>query len=145
METKFDIGIHCKFCCHEFQIAGCYGRHLGSKHAECAVASVVGHDELLQHSEDTGRVPQNSPAQSRQNSGHRQKRAHSMCDICNNLLARVAKRDRGTGSELVAIAATTETVLVPYVLEIGQHGAEAEDYQDALENDSRQIPASIRL
>ena len=57
----------------------------------------------------------------------------------------MAKRDRGTGSELLAIATTTEKVLVPYVLEIGQHGAEVEDSQDALENESRQILATISL
>ena len=137
--------MHCKFCCYEFQTAGWYGRHLRSKHPECSVASGAGHDELLQYSQDLGRVQQNSPEQSRQNSCRRRKRARSLSDICNNLLARVAKRDRGTASELLAIAATTEKVLVPYVLEIGQHGAEVEDSQDALENESRQIVATIGL
>ena len=57
----------------------------------------------------------------------------------------MAKHDRGTGSELLAIAAATEKVLVPYELEIGQHGAEAEDSQDALGNESRRILATIYL
>ena len=137
--------MYCKFCCYEVQTAGWYGRHLRSKHPECSLASGVGHDELLQYSQDSGRVQRNSPEQSLQNSGRRRKQARSLSDICNNLLARVAKRDRGTGNELPAIAATTEKGLVPYVLEIGQHGAEVEDSQDALDNESRQILATIGL
>ena len=57
----------------------------------------------------------------------------------------MAKRDRGTGRELLAIAAATEKVLVPYELKIGQHGVEAEDSQDALENESRRILDTIGL
>ena len=68
-----------------------------------------------------------------------------MSDIWSKLLVRVAKRDRGTGSELLAIAVTTEKVLVPYIFEIGQHGAEVEDSQGPLENESRQILATIDL
>ena len=112
LETNFDIRMHCKFCCYEFQTASWYGRHLRSKHPECSVASGASHDELLQYSQDQGRVQQNSHQQSRQNSGRPRKRARSISDICNNLLARVTKCDRGTGSELLAIAATTEKVLV---------------------------------
>ena len=117
--------MQCIFCCYKFHTAGLYGTHLRSKHPECSVASGAGHDELLQYYQDPGVVQQNSPAQSRQNSGRRRKRARSIADICNNILATVAKRDGGTGSELLAIAAATEKVLVPYELEIGQHGAEA--------------------
>ena len=103
------------------------------------------HDTLLPYLQDTGGVAQNSPEQAHQNSGHRRKVARSISDICNNILARVAKRDRGTGSELVAIHAATEKVSVPYKWEISQHGAEAEDYQDALEHDSSRILATTGL
>ena len=137
--------MQCKFCCYKFKTAVWYGRHLRSKHSECVVASGAGHDELLQYSQDSGGVQQNSPEQSRQNSGRRRKRARSISDICNNILARVAKRDRGTGSELLAIAVAIAKVLVPYELEIGQHGAEAEDSQDALENESKRILDTIGL
>ena len=117
--------MYCKFCSYEFQTAGWYGRHLRSKHAECAVASVAGHHELRQYCQDRGRVQQNSREQSRQNAGRRRKRFCSISNICNNLLARVAKHDGGSGSEMLAIAATTEKVFVPHVFEIGQHGADA--------------------
>ena len=129
--------MQCKFCCYKFQTAGWYGRHLRSKQPECSVASGAEHDELLLYLQDPGRVQQNSAEQSRQNSGRRRKRARSISDICNNILAKVAKRDRGMGRELLAIAPATEKVLVPYELEICQHGTEAEDSQDALENESR--------
>ena len=134
-----------KFCCYKVQTAVWYGRQLRSKDPECSVASVAVHDELLQYSQDARRVQQNSPEQSRQNSALRRKRARSMHDLRNNILARVPKCDRGTGSELLARPATTETVLVAYELEIRQHGADAEDSQDTLENESRGIPATIGL
>ena len=57
----------------------------------------------------------------------------------------MAKRDRGTGRELLAIDATTEKVFVTYVLEIGHHGTEVEDSQDALKQESRQILCTIGL
>ena len=44
----------------------------------------------------------------------------------------MAKRDTGMESELLALSTATEKVLVPYELQISQHGAEAEDSQDAL-------------
>ena len=100
---------------------------------------------LPRDSQDTGRVQQNSPAQLGQNSGRGQKQGHQICDTCNKIFARVAMRDRGTGSELLAIPAATEKVLVPYELVIPQQGAEADDSQDALENKSRRILATTCL
>ena len=51
----------------------------------------------------------------------------------------MAKRDGETGSELLAMLAATEKVLVAYEFESRQHDAEAEDSQNAIRNESRRI------
>lgn len=132
LETNFDIRMHCKFSCYESQTAGWYGRHLQSKHPQSSVAWGAWHDNLLKYFRDLGTVQRHCPEQWRQNSGRRQTWACSIFDICNNLLARVAKDDRATGSELLASAATTEKVSVSYILDSGQHDAEVEASQDSV-------------
>ena len=61
------------------------------------------------------------------------------------MLVRVAKCDRGTARELLAIPAATEKVLVTHDLVISHHDAEAEDSQDALENELRRIQGTTSL